>query len=222
MLKEGSRSVFNQSLKALEPIILAKLNEFYHYYGLGGIGWVMEEGSGPRKILEYSVNCPVCGSSMAVEEYLYDMPMVGKVIISTGRCPRCGYRWSDVRLAETRGPRRIIYRVESPDDVNALVIRASTATIRIPELGVEIKPGPAAKGYITTVEGIIIDVLEKAEFLCSDEKASLEKCREKIELLKKARDGKVKYTVILEDPEGVSAIVSSKVKVEKLEDLGEK
>ncbi len=171
-----------------------------------------------EKILEYEVTCPMCGSRMTVEEYLYDMPMVGKVILSTGKCPRCGYRWNDVRLAEAGRPRRIIYRVEEPRDVNALVIRASTATIRIPELGVEIKPGPAAKGYITTVEGVIIDVLEKAEFLCSGPDAPPEKCREKIELLKRARDGEVKFTVILEDPEGVSMIVSDKARIEELKE----
>ncbi len=176
----------------------------------------MEGGTGPQKILEYTIKCPVCGRDMKVEEYLYDMPLVGKVILSSGRCEVCGYRWSDVRLAEPRGPRKIIYRVERPGDENTVIIRASTATIRIPELGVEIIPGPASRGYITTIEGLILDILEKTEFLCSEPDAPLEECKKKIELLKKARDGKIKYTVIMEDPEGVSAILSEKAKLEKI------
>ncbi len=170
-----------------------------------------------EKVLEYKVKCPICGRDIVVEEYLYDMPLVGKVLISSGKCKYCGYKWSDVRLAEPRGPRRIIYRVEKPGDENTVIIRASTASIKIPELGVEITPGPAAKGYITTIEGLILDILEKTEFLCSEPDAPEKECREKIELLKKARDGKIQYTVIIEDPEGVSAILSEKARIEPVE-----
>ncbi len=169
-----------------------------------------------EKILEYKVKCPVCGADLCVEEFLYDMPLVGKVILSSGRCQKCGYRWSDVRLAEPRGPRKIIYEVDKPGDENAIVVRASTAAIVIPELGIEIRPGPAALGFITTIEGLIMDITGKTEFLCSEPDAPLDECRKKLELLNKARDGLVKYTVILIDPEGVSAIVSEKAREEPL------
>ncbi len=169
-----------------------------------------------KKILEYTIKCPICGSEMKIEEHLYNMPLVGNVIISSGRCPVCGYKWSDVRLAESKGPRKIIYVVEKPGDENALIIRASTASIKIPELGVEIKPGPAALGYITTIEGLILDILEKTEFLCSEKDAPIKECMEKLELLRKARDGGIKYTIIIIDPEGVSAILSDKAREEQL------
>ncbi len=170
----------------------------------------------PMKILEYSVECPVCGSKILVEEYLYEMPLVGKVLIASGTCSVCGYKFSDVRLAEPKGPRRIIYRVEKPGDENAIVIRASTASIKIPELGIEITPGIAARGYITTVEGIILDVFEKTEFLCSSGDAPRDKCLEKIRELEEARDVKKPYTIVLEDPDGVSAILSPKARIEPL------
>ncbi|WFO75086.1 ZPR1 zinc finger domain-containing protein [Desulfurococcaceae archaeon MEX13E-LK6-19] len=167
-----------------------------------------------EKILEYEIECPMCRTQMKVEEYLYNMPMVGKVLIASGRCRECGYRFNDVRLAEPRGPRRIIYRVEQPGDENALVIRASTASIRIPELGIEITPGPASTGYITTVEGILMDVLEKVEFLCSTGEASKEKCEEVKKAIREAMDARKKFTLIIEDPEGVSAILSDKAVIE--------
>lgn len=169
-----------------------------------------------EKILEYKIKCPVCNTNLCVEEFLYDMPLAGKVILSSGRCRRCGYRWSDVRLAEPRGPRKIVYKVDKPGDENAIVVRASTAAIAIPELGIEIKPGPAALGFITTIEGLIMDIIGKTKFLCSEPDAPLNECRKKLELLNKARDGLVKYTVILIDPEGVSAIVSEKAFEEPL------
>lgn len=148
-----------------------------------------------------------------VEEYLYEMPLVGKVLIASGTCNYCGYRFSDVRLAEPREPRKIVYNVEKPGDENALVIRASTASIKIPELGVEITPGPASRGYITTIEGIILDVIEKTKFLCSSPDAPKKTCDEKIKELEDARNVAKPFTIIIIDPEGVSAIISDRVKI---------
>ncbi len=170
-----------------------------------------------EKILVYEIGCPLCRKRMVVEEYLYEMPYVGKVLIATGKCSQCGYRFNDVRLAEPREPRRIVYRVERPGDENAIVIRASTASIKIPELGVEITPGPASTGYITTVEGIILDVIEKTEFLCSSGDAPRDKCVEKLDELRSARDVRKPFTLVIEDPDGVSAILSDKAHIEPLE-----
>ncbi|MCD6488496.1 MAG: ZPR1 zinc finger domain-containing protein [Desulfurococcales archaeon] len=169
-----------------------------------------------QKILGYEITCPICRHNMVVEEFLYELPLVGKVLIASGTCKNCGYRYVDVRLAEPREPRRIIYRVEKPGDENTVLIRASTAGILIPDVGVEIIPGPAARGYITTIEGLILDIIEKTEFLCSSPDADKEKCKEKLEELEAARDARKQYTVIIVDPEGVSAILSEKAKIEKL------
>ena len=166
-----------------------------------------------EKILEYEIECPTCRTRMMVEEYLYEMPLVGKVLIASGTCNYCGYRFSDVRLAEPREPRKIVYNVEKPGDENALVIRASTASIKIPELGVEITPGPASRGYITTIEGIILDVIEKTKFLCSSPDAPKKTCDEKIKELEDARNVAKPFTIIIIDPEGVSAIISDRVKI---------
>ena len=166
-----------------------------------------------EKILEYEIECPTCRMRMMVEEYLYEMPLVGKVLIASGTCNYCGYRFSDVRLAEPREPRKIVYNVEKPGDENALVIRASTASIKIPELGVEITPGPASRGYITTIEGIILDVIEKTKFLCSSPDAPKKTCDEKIKELEDARNVAKPFTIIIIDPEGVSAIISDRVKI---------
>jgi len=166
-----------------------------------------------EKILEYEIECPTCRTRMMIEEYLYEMPLVGKVLIASGTCNYCGYRFSDVRLAEPREPRKIVYNVEKPGDENALVIRASTASIKIPELGVEITPGPASRGYITTIEGIILDVIEKTKFLCSSPDAPKKTCDEKIKELEDARNVAKPFTIIIIDPEGVSAIISDRAKI---------
>ena len=165
-----------------------------------------------EKVLEYEMECPICRTKFMVSEYLYEAPYVGKLIISSGVCPKCGYKWSDVRLAESKGPRKIVYRVEKPDDLNALVVRASTATVRIPELGAEIIPGYAAQGYITTVEGLVMDILEKTKFLCESGEASREECEKKIRELEKAVRGEIEFTVEIIDPMGTSMISSGKAR----------
>ncbi len=168
-----------------------------------------EHGVFLQKIGEMETTCPACGSKgLVIEDYLYDMPEVGKVILSTGKCRVCGYRYTDVRIAEAKEPRRIIFRVEEPEDLNSLVIRASTATIRIPEIGAEMKPGPAAQGFITTVEGVLHMFKDVLEFLCQEKKDKV--CIAKLEWFKRAIDGGEKFTLIIEDPEGVSMVKGKK------------
>ncbi|MET1160676.1 MAG: ZPR1 zinc finger domain-containing protein [Thermoprotei archaeon] len=174
-----------------------------------------------EKVLDYDMKCPVCGREFKVSEYLYEAPYVGKIVISSGVCPRCGYKWSDVRLAESKGPRRIVYEVERPEDLNALVVRASTAKVIIPEIGAELVPGYAAQGYITTVEGLVMDFYEKTKFLCESGEVPREECEEKLKAFEDALNAKFKYTIIIEDPMGVSTVVSSKAREEKLEEKEE-
>ncbi len=174
-----------------------------------------------KKIGEIEAKCPACGRpGLKIEDYLYNMPFVGDIILSTGKCSYCGYRYNDVRVVEAKAPQKIVFSVEGVEDLNALVVRASTATIRIPEIGGEIKPGPAAQGFITTIEGILYMFKDILEFLCttsSDVDRSV--CEEKMKWIKEANEGKKKFTLIMEDPDGVSIIVGKKKKpiIEPLE-----
>jgi len=184
------------------------------------------EERGPRKIGEYVVRCPVCGrETLRVEEYIYEVPMLGKVIISTGKCTACGYRYSDARLAEARGPSKIVYPVQKPEDLNALVVVSSSATVLVPELGLEARPGPAAQGYITTVEGVLDRFLEALEAACRDPEADREACEKNRRAIEEAKEGRRQFTLVIVDPEGVSAVASEKarrepVSREELERLG--
>lgn len=162
------------------------------------------------------VQCPRCGGDMQVSDYIYEMPIVGKVLISSGKCVKCGYRHSDARAMESHGPQRLVLRVEGPEDLNALVIRSSSASIRMPELGVEINPGPAAQGFITTVEGVLDRVLQVLDALRDDPDVNKEEWARRRREVVEAKEGKRKFTFIIEDPEGVSRIVSDKAERERL------
>lgn len=106
-------------------------------------------------------------------------------------------------------PSRIIVKVEEPDDINHIVVRSSHATVKIPELGVTITPGPYAQGVVTTIEGFLHRAKEVVEFLASDELSNeqVQRCLETLSKLIAAIDGKLKFTFIIEDPSGLSAVV---------------
>lgn len=168
-----------------------------------------------RKLGEELLKCPVCGvRALRVGIYLYDVPHFGEVILETGRCQSCGYRWTDVTVAEAGSGRRLRLRVKGDKELRALVVKSSSATVIIPELGVEIRPGPAAVGYITTVEGIVRRVLEHVPSECFNEGSG---CHDVIKMLEDAANGKIGFTLILEDPMGRSGIKGEGVSVEEEE-----
>ncbi len=168
--------------------------------------------------MEATVKCPSCGhNSLRLSDYLYDMPLVGKVILTVGKCDKCGYKFNDVRLAEQKPPRRLKVLVESEKDLNIIVVRCSTATIRVPELGLELIPGPASEGFITTIEGVLRRFLDVLETLCKDaEPKLLAECTRRRRELEEALKGNKRFTLIIEDPEGGSAILSDKAVEEPL------
>lgn len=156
------------------------------------------------KLGEEVVNCLNCGEkSFRIRLFVYDVPHFGKVLLEVGTCDKCSFRRSDVSILEVSEPIRIVVKVTSDKELNALVVKSSTASIYIPELGIEITPGPAAPGYITTVEGILHRVLDHIPSECFDEKSH---CYFKVKEIKDAIDGKIPFTLIIEDPFGRSDV----------------
>jgi len=186
----------------------------------------LEQGRGPKKIREEVLTCPACGKpTLRVEEYLYEVPHIGKVILTAGKCSSCGYKFSDVRLFEAKKPGKIVYKVEGPEDLNALVVRSASASVLIPELGLKMVPGPASEGFITTVEGVLERFLEALHAACADPSADKKACTEMEEKIRAAKEGRMRFTLVIVDPEGVSEIASPKaqrlpVTREELEELG--
>ncbi|MEM0347328.1 MAG: ZPR1 zinc finger domain-containing protein [Zestosphaera sp.] len=157
-----------------------------------------------NKVFSSEGKCPVCGSEkLEVSAYVYEVPYFNKIIIEVWKCSNCGYKRSDVSTLEHEGEVKIVFPVREARDLNALVIKSSTASIEIPELGVEIFPGPAAQGYITTVEGLLERILENTPTECFEES---NQCNEFVNRIKKAMNGEISFTIILTDPYGRSAI----------------
>jgi len=156
--------------------------------------------------------CPYCEREM---QYLYqteNIPFFSDILIVSGRC-ECGYRHADTMILSEAEPARWEIQVQGPEDLAVRVVRSASGSIRIPELGVEIDPGPACEGFVSNIEGVldriedvVAGILTWAE---GDERENALTLKERIGL---AREGSVPFSLSIEDPTGNSAIVSPKAK----------
>ncbi len=166
------------------------------------------------------IPCPVCGEELKVITATYDTPYFGKLLITSISC-ECGFRHSDSFVAEIREPVRFSIEVNEKT-LFSKVVRSTSGTIRIPELGLAMEPGPASQGFITNVEGVLMrfeDIVEMARRWNTDDEEAVKRCDFILEKLRLARDGKEKLTVVIEDPHGNSMIIDDTAFMEKMSEV---
>ena len=161
-----------------------------------------------------NASCPLCSAEMQFCWETQDIPHFGEAMIIAGIC-NCGFRHSDTILLTQKEPVRYTMALETIDDLDARVIRSSSGTIRVPELGVDIEPGFASESYISNVEGVLdrIEGIVCFATRSAREAENLESTAKGEEILVQielARRGEFPMTIILEDPLGNSAIDSEK------------
>jgi zinc finger protein len=172
-----------------------------------------------RTVIDEAI-CPACsGQGLEYTAEQVDLPFFGGSLETVLRCEKCGYRHSDFILTSRHEPTRYAYRVAVADDMMVRVVRSSSGTIRIPELGILIEPGVASEAFISNIEGILVRVERVLLQLARDaeDAAHLARIQELQETLAAMREGKAQpVTVIIEDPFGNSAILGDGVVKEAL------
>lgn len=160
---------------------------------------------------EELIKCPNCGGlTLKVKIYVYNAPLIGRLLIEHGHCSSCNFIRNDIATLEFENPKIIKVHVKSIEDLNALVVKSATASITIPELGIEIHPGIASYGYVTTIEGILERVLDVMPVDCVER----EECIREYEAVKEAMNGKKSFTLIIKDPMGRSTVIGDNLNVE--------
>ncbi len=165
---------------------------------------------GPVRETHVDAPCPVCGRHPLILRSLeLDLPYFGSALQTTLLCAACGYRHGDLLLTDRREPIRITLRVVRPEQLSARVARSSSGTVRIPELGATMEPGPRAEAFVTNVEGAarkFLDVVQGQEAVAETpaERGRLAAIRARIEAM---ADGREPFTFILEDPTGNSDVI---------------
>lgn len=157
--------------------------------------------------------CAICGTEIGLHFLPYEIPHFGEAMIFTAVCPSCGYRSTDVMILSGEKRRRYEMEVSSAHDLNVQVIRSSTGSIEIPELGVSVEPR-RGESFISTVEGVLKRVEEVLKMLSRDVVGEKKKRAEHILMqIERIKAGEASMTLIIDDPTGNSAVISDKAKI---------
>lgn len=132
-----------------------------------------------------------------------DIPHFGKVIHYYMRCEACGYRVNDFSF-QGNFPKQDSIRVSRRQDLNNKIVRGSEATVLIPELGLELYPGPLSESFITNVEGLLKRFLKLMPLF--DDPDKVKEIEKKIGI---AIEGGLEFTIVISDPSGVSHFIRS-------------
>ena len=135
---------------------------------------------------------------------------------TTAVCECCTFRFSDTLILTGKDPVCYSLSVQTLSDLDARVIRSSSGTLIIEELGVIVEPGPISESYVTNIEGVlqrIRSVVESATRWSAGDSEKVERGNELLrqidEIIADPATASVKMTLQIKDPLGNSAILSA-------------
>lgn len=144
-------------------------------------------------LFEQKTVCDNCNGEayITISEYLAPYE---RLIIITLKCSECGYKKTDiVPIIDEDSSRCLEIRIEDPVDLNTLVYIPPGSTIEIPEVNLKVDLAELSHidiGSYTTIDGILLDMLENLEQLCPEQGdlGGIERCRYTVESLRRAID----------------------------------
>jgi len=161
---------------------------------------------------EFHFQCPVCKKGLiSIKKTVYDLPDTDKMLIIKFECNQCNYSNNDIiPLTTNFKPGVSSLKIKDEIDLKSKIYRSPIGALEIPELELEVEPGPSANFYYTNVEGILL----RFQNAVSIYKNNLEKNDPQIgeieELLKniqRALEGKFEFTLNITDRGGGSYII---------------
>ena len=172
----------------------------------------------PNQNFNTVTSCPLCHEDLIIQWKSDNIPFFGEVMYITALCD-CSFRFADTMILTQREPVRYEMAIETIDDLDARVVRSTSGTIRVPELGIDVEPGTISDSYVTNIEGVldrIQDVVITASKWVKDDEEKYAISQDILKKMNDARLGKQKLTIIIEDPLGNSAIISDKAVLKTL------
>ena len=164
-------------------------------------------------VSEQQIDCPNCNSPASLTQLTREIPHFGKLLFSTIACGNCGFKLSDVMQTDFQKPMQYSARINSEEGLKVKIVKSSTATVEIPELGVLIEPSFASEGYFSNIEGLLDRIQQVAKILLdsAEKPKEVQTAKKALEKIKKARNGKLEFTVIVKDAFGNSALIGNGV-----------
>jgi len=173
-----------------------------------------------EKKVSMAIACPECGKKAVMTEFIKEIPFFGKTLFSNLKCTECNFNLNDISSDEEKTPSKFSVKISSEKDLTVKIVKSSTSTVKVPELGVRIEPTPSSEGYFTNIEGLLNKIKDSLSFSSlEEEEKDSKKLKEKLlEKIEQARNTKISFTVIIEDPFGNGALIGEKVKKESLKE----
>lgn len=160
--------------------------------------------------------CPICNSEngLILNVHTSEIPYFGEHTEMTIICNECGWRNTDFIPSEGKKPSLWSLVIDNLELMTTRVVRSSSCTVRIVELGLEVEPGDNATGYISNVEGVLnrfsdaIAMIQRSAIRDGEEgKEKVESCQELIDRISKIKNGEEPVELLLLDPNGHSQIL---------------
>lgn len=167
-----------------------------------------DEDGQPAEIESLCMNCYQNGTTRLL---LTRIPFFKEIIVSSFSCDNCGWSNTEIQSAGRIQDQGVCYtlRVKTKQDLNREVVKADSATTRIPELDFEIAPF-TQKGSLSTIEGLLDRAVAGLEQDQPVRRAAhpevAEKIDEFIQKLKKLKEVEDEFTLVIEDPSGNSFV----------------
>ncbi len=149
------------------------------------------------------LTCPSCGKE-GIERGSneFDVPHFGRVFHYYMKCESCGFRINDFAY-EGNFPEESRIEIKGKKDMNTKIVRGGNATLLVPELGLELYPGPLAESFITNVEGLLNRFQSILPLF--EDKEEVKRVGEKLD---EAREGRLDFSIIISDPTKVSHFIA--------------
>ncbi|KAJ3510476.1 hypothetical protein NLJ89_g4648 [Agrocybe chaxingu] len=114
---------------------------------------------GEKVVQEVESLCMKCREQGTTRLMLTSIPFFGEVIVMSFKCEHCGASNNEIQSAGTIRPEGSLYTAKILDrsDLNRQIVRSASCEIVIPE--VDLTLPPTSRGQLTTVEGLIHDVV---------------------------------------------------------------
>ena len=169
--------------------------------------------------------CPICFSDdgLTMIAHTSEIPYFGEHTQLTILCPSCGWKHTDFIPAEGKKPGAWSLEIENSQMLSVRIIRSSSCTIRIDQLGLEVDPGGATTGYVSNVEGVLnrfegaIQLMYR-QSISSGEEDIIEKCESLLQKINSVKSGDLVVEITLLDPMGHSQILHPDAKCRDLTD----
>ncbi|KAK9358606.1 ZPR1 zinc-finger domain-containing protein [Lipomyces starkeyi] len=166
-----------------------------------------EESQIVQEIESLCMNCRENGTTRLL---LTSIPYFREIVLMSFSCPHCGLRNSEIQPASEIQEKGSRYRflIESKEDLNRQIVKSESCDCAFPSISLEI---PHQRGQLTTIEGLLTEVVEDLSQSQPIRKYSEPEAFQKIEaVLAKVQemiDGKVfPFQVVVDDPAGNSWI----------------